>query len=152
MIAFGLVAYFAVRALTADSRPQSGRIDNSDLVIMNAEGKELWRKSFPNGFWSKYYHDGIESHLYDQDGFETHLRFSELDGDGNTGVLFLYHPATNPKSHSTTLICYSDQGKETWRRTPGRVLPELDSVPSVYITMGFGVLPLVVDSGGASSS
>jgi hypothetical protein len=140
-VAFGVVTFIAVRALTADSRPQSGRIDNSELVIMNAEGKELWRKTFPGGFWSKYYEDGIESHLFDQDGLQTHLWFGDLEGDGHTSVLFLYHPATDPKSHSTTLICYSDSGQEKWRWSPGRVLPELSSVPSVYITMGFGVLP-----------
>jgi hypothetical protein len=141
MVGLGLVAYIAVRALTADYRPQSGRIDNSELVIMNSEGKELWRKTFPGGFWSKYYEDGIESHLYNQDGLETHLWFGDLEGDGHTDVLLLYHPATDPKSHSTTLICYSDSGQEKWRWNPGRVLPELNIVPSVYIAMGFGVLP-----------
>ena len=71
---------------------------------------------------------------------ESHLWFGDLDGDGHTEVLFLYHPATDPKSHSTTMICYSEQGKEKWSWTPGRALPEVESVPSVYITMGFGVL------------
>jgi hypothetical protein len=141
MVAFGVVAYVAVRAGTADNRPQLVRVENSELVIMNAEGKELWRKAFPGGFWSKYYEDGIETNLYYLDGLETHLWFGDLDGDGHTDVLLLYHPATDPKSHSTTLICYSDSGKEKWRWTPGRVLPELSSVPSIYITMAFGVLP-----------
>ena len=136
-IVSGVVALVA----SADRKPQSGRIDNSELVIMNAEGKELWRKSFPAGFWNEYYRDGIATHLYSQDGLESHLWFGDLDGDGQTDVLLLYHPATDPKSHSTTLICYSGSGKEKWRWTPGRVLPETASVPSVYITMGFGVLP-----------
>jgi hypothetical protein len=139
----GLLAFvtlISIKMLTADRRPQSGRIDNSDLVIMNAEGKELWRKTFPGGLWSEYYQNGLATHLYYQDGLATHLWFGDLDGDGHSEVLFLYHPAADPKSHSTTLICYSDSGKERWRWTPGRVLPELDSFPSIYITMGFGVL------------
>jgi hypothetical protein len=136
-----IVGCVIVLVVSADRRPQSGRIDNSELVIVNAEGKELWRKTFPGGFWSDYYQDGLAKHLYFQDGVQTHLWFGDLDGDGHTEVLLLYHPATDPKSHSTTLICYSDSGKEKWHWTPGRVLPELDSVPSVYIAMGFGVLP-----------
>jgi hypothetical protein len=141
LVAFSVGVYVAVRALTADNRPQSGRIDNSELVIMNAEGKELWRKTFPGGFWSKYYEDGLATNLYYQDGLDTHFWFGDLAGDGHTDVLLLYHPAMDPKSHSTTLICYSDTGKEKWRWNPGRDLPELNPVPSVYITMGFGVLP-----------
>ena len=68
-----------------------------------------------------------QTHLYSQDGLESHLWFGDLDGDGHTEVLFLYHPAADPKSHSTMLICYSDSGKEKWRWTPGRVLPETES-------------------------
>jgi len=141
LLALGVTVFVAVKGLTADNRPQSGRIDDSELVITNAEGKELWRKSFPAGFWSKYYDDGLATHLYYQDGFATHLWFGDLEGDGHTEVLFLYHPGMDPKSHSTTLICFSDTGKEKWRWNPGRVLPELNPVPSVYIAMGFGVLP-----------
>jgi hypothetical protein len=147
LVAFSVGVYVAVRALTADNRPQSGRIDNSELVIMNAEGKELWRKTLPGGFWSKYYEDGLATHLYFQDGLNTHLWFGDLAGDGHTDVLLLYHPAMDPKSHSTTLICYSDTGKEKWRWTPGRILPELNPVPSVYIAMGFGVLPATHNEG-----
>lgn len=141
MVVFGIATYIAARTLTTDDRPQSGRIENSELVIVNAEGKELWRKSFPAGFWSEYYENGLENHLYSQDGLESHLWFGDLDEDGHTEVLLLYHPAADPKSQSTTLICYSDSGKEKWRWTPGRDLRETESVPSVYISMGFGVLP-----------
>ena len=63
VIVVGLAAYISIRTMTADDRPQSGRIDNSELVIMNAEGKELWRKTFPGGFWSEYYQDGLATHL-----------------------------------------------------------------------------------------
>ena len=45
-----------------------------------------------------------------------------------------------PDAHSTTLICYSDRGKEKWRWTPGRALPELEGDPATFWTIGFGVL------------
>ena len=150
IVVLALVTFISITMLTADRRPQSGRIDNSDLVIMNAEGKELWRKNFPGGLWNEYYQNGLAAHLYYQDGLATHLWFGDLDGDGHSEVLFLYHPAADPKSHSTTLICYSDSGKEEWRWTPGRVLPELNDVPSIYITMGFGVLQPTPNQPGAS--
>lgn len=140
MVVLGVAACIGARTFMIDDRPQSGHIDNSELVITNAEGKELWRKSFPAGFWSEYYQNGLENHLYNQDGLASHLWFGDLDGDGHTDVLLLYHPAADPKSQSTTLICYSDSGKEKWRWTPGRDLPETESVPSVYISMGLGVL------------
>lgn len=140
IVAICIVSFVIVLETSRDLEPRSGRIDNSELVIMNASGKELWHKSFPDGFWSDYYRDGVATHLYSQDGLESHIWFGDLNGDGHTEVLLLYHPARDPKSHSTTLICYSGSGEEKWRWTPGRVLPETETVPSVYITMGFGVL------------
>jgi hypothetical protein len=144
MAALGVVASVAASILTADYRPQSGHMENSALVIMNAEGKELWRKQFPDGFRSEYYDPGRAAqetnNVPEVSVNRTFIWIGDLDGDGHTSVLFLYQPATDPKLHSTTLICYSEKGKERWRWSPGRNLPELDSSPSIYITMGIGVL------------
>ena len=71
--------------------------------------------------------------------------FGDLDGTGRTSVLFLYHPAVSPMSRSTTLICYSDRGKEKWRWSPGRDLPELAGNPPTYRTVGLGVLKATVN-------
>src|SRR5713101_9340479 len=48
--AISIVGYASMRMLTAHDQPRSGRLEGSTLTIMNAEGKELWRKSFPEGF------------------------------------------------------------------------------------------------------
>jgi hypothetical protein len=64
----------------------------------------------------------------------------DLDGKGHTSVLLLYHPAISPRSRSTTLICYSDRGKEKWRWTPGRELPELEGTPATFRTVALVVL------------
>jgi hypothetical protein len=132
-IAFiGIVGYVAVRIITADNKPQFGRMDVSTLTIFNAEGKELWRKSFPDGFgpdW--YYAHGIASRIW----------FGDLEGKGRTSVLFIYSPASSPLSpHSATLICYSDRGEEKWRWTPGRELPELAGSPPTYKIYALAVL------------
>ena len=113
-----------------DNRPQSGRLEGSTLVVSNAEGKELWRKSFSDGFWADYYEQGVAPRL----------RFSDLNGDGHLEVLFAYHPGVNPNSTSATLICYSDRGKEKWRWMPGRQLPELAGSPATFDIRDFAVL------------
>lgn len=129
--AFAIVAYLSFRALTVPGQPKSGRLDGSALVIMNAEGKELWRKTFPNGFGpDTYYTQGLASRIW----------FADLEGKGHTSVLFSYLPAASSQPHSSTLICYSDRGKEKWRWTPGRDLPEVPGWPSTYKTFALGVL------------
>ena len=128
--AIGIGAFILIRMLTADNRPASGRLDGSTLIISNAQGLELWRKSFTDGFWPEYYAQGLAPRIW----------FGDLEGTGRMDVLLLYHPAVNPTSHSTTLICYSDRGREKWRWTPGRAIPELEGDPAAFETVGFGVL------------
>ena len=129
---FGAVAYFSIRLLAVHDQPQFGRLDGSTLAIMNAEGKELWRKAFPEGFGPDWYY---------AEGLATRIWFADLEGKGHTSVLFVYSPAASPQSpHSSTLICYSDRGKEKWRWTPGRELPELKGSPPTFKTVALRVL------------
>ncbi len=125
-----ILAVFSFLRLTADNRPQAARLDGATLRVVNAEGKELWSKSFPEGFWNDYYAEGLAPRLW----------FGDLEGRGHTSLLLLYHPGVNPRSRSTTLICYSDRGEEKWRWTPGRNLPELTGTPATFRTVGLGVL------------
>jgi hypothetical protein len=125
-----LAAYLSVRWLAPVNQPRAARMEGGTLVVMNAEGKELWRKVFTDGLgpdW--YYAQGIHDRIW----------FGDLDGNGRSSVLFLYSPAL-PDPHGSTLICYSDRGKEKWRWTPGKELPELAGSPPTYKTVGLGVL------------
>jgi hypothetical protein len=128
--AIGVTASVSIQFLTAHGQPHSARLDGASLVIMDAEGKELWRKVFPEGFGPDWF--------YSQ-GVRTRIGFGDLEGQGHTSVLFIYSPAA-PQPHSTTLICYSDRGKEKWRWTPGRELPELAGTPATYKTHAIGIL------------
>ena len=103
----GIAVLVLVRMLAKETWPQAGRLEGSTLIISSATGQELWRKSFPDGFWADYYEQGVASRL----------RFADLNGDGHLEVLFAYHPGVNPNSTSATLICYSDRGREEWRWT-----------------------------------
>ncbi len=128
----GIVSYIAIRTLIVHDVPKFGRLDGSTLAIFNAEGKELWRKTFPDGFSTDWYY-GMD--------LTTRIWFGDLEGKGHTSVLFVYSPASSPQSpHSSTVICYSDRGKEKWRWTPGRELPELAGSPPTYGTHALGVL------------
>jgi hypothetical protein len=129
--ALGLAAYVLIQILEIHDQPKFGRLDGSMLIVMNAEGKELWRKAFSEGFWPEY---------YSARGGGTRIWFTDLEGKGHTSVLFLYHSGVSPESHSTTLICYSDRGKEQWRWSPGRVLPEFEGSPATFMTVALGVL------------
>jgi hypothetical protein len=127
--AIGIVGYASIRMLTAHDQPRSGRLDGSALVIMNAGGKEIWRKAFPDGFPANWYNEM---------NLATIIWFGDLEGKGHSSVLFVYSPASSPQS--STVICYSDRGKEKWRWTPGRDLPELAGSPATYWTHALGVL------------
>ncbi len=130
--AIGGAFYLLYRMFTVVDQPQSARLDGSTLIVMNAKGEDLWRKNFPEGFSPSYYEKGLARRSW----------IGDLDGKGRSDVLFLYklaEPATYI-SRSTTLICYSDRGKEKWRWTPGRELPELNDDPATFETDDIKVL------------
>ena len=139
--AIGVGAFILIRMLTADNRPASGRLDGSTFVVSNAEGRELWRKSFPDGFMRGYYEQASSAApgRYEQYA-PPRMWFGDLEGKGRSDVLLLYQADARAMSHSTALICYSDRGKERWRWTPGRALPELGSDPAIYRIDNFAVL------------
>ena len=85
--AIGIAGYFSFRVLMADERPRSGRLDASTLTIMNAEGKELWRKVYP---------DGLSTDWYYEKGILTRIWFGDLEGKGRTDVLFAVPAGRQP--------------------------------------------------------
>jgi hypothetical protein len=121
-----IAAYISMRILATEKQPQFGRLDGAVLRVTDADGKELWSKSFPDGFSTDWYYAKESG---------KRIWFADLEGKGHTSVLFSYLAASGPQSQSSTLICYSDRGKEKWRWTPGRDLPELAGSPPTFWTM-----------------
>ena len=68
-----IVSLVAIRMLAVDGRPQSGRLEGSTLIVTNAQGEELWRKSFPDGFRRDYYAEGLAPRMW----------FGDLTGTGH---------------------------------------------------------------------
>ena len=130
-VVLGLAAYVSVRVLAVHGQPKFGRLDGSTLRITDAQGKELWSKNFPDGFASGWY--------YEKKEFGPRIWFADLEGRGHTSVVFSYLPAAGSRPHSSSLICYSDRGREKWRWTPGKDLPEVNG-PVTYQTFSLGVL------------
>jgi hypothetical protein len=132
--AVAILPYFLMAGImlmrNAHGTPSSARLDANTLVVVNAKGKELWSRSFPEGFWQDFYKDGLAPKMW----------FGDLDMSGRTSVLLVYHPAVDAASQSSQLICFSQDGEEKWRWKPGRVLPELGSEPAVYRIAGLAVL------------
>jgi len=127
--AFAIMGLFSIRMLMPIPQPRSGRLDGNVLKIMDGDGKELWSKTFPQGFGTELYYEKNNG---------TRIWFADLEGKGHTSVLFSYLPAPDSLPHSSTLICYSDRGKEKWRWSPGRKSPE-GSAPAAYRTFSVGV-------------
>lgn len=125
---YGLLQIFGVPA-----QPQLGRMDGTVLRIFDARGKELWSKTFPDRFGPDWY--------YNEKLWGPYIWFADLEGKGHTSVLFSYSALEDPVNpRSSTLICYSDRGKEKWRWSPGRDLPELHGSPATYMTHALKIL------------
>ncbi len=95
------VSYVAVMMLAPRHHPKFARLDGTALRIMDAHGKELWSKNFPDGFGPDWY--------YDEKQFGPRIWFADLEGKDHTSVLFSYLPDAGSQPHSSSLICYSDR-------------------------------------------
>jgi len=119
-----------MRMSAADDQPNGAVLDGGTIAAVNASGKQLWRRSFPDGFWKEFYEPGLATRMW----------FGDLDGSGHSSVLLLYHPAVNAEGRSTTLICFSWNGEEKWRWEAGRALPDIQGEPAVFRSVALGVI------------
>ncbi|MEK7406185.1 MAG: hypothetical protein AAB225_13855 [Acidobacteriota bacterium] len=90
------------------SAPEVARLERQDLVVSARNGKEIFRHSFPIA---------PDPWAYDDD--RPMFLTEDLDGDGRSECLFLYHPSQRHVM-AGRLICYSDKGKTKWEFQPGR--------------------------------
>lgn len=88
---------------TAQQVPVSYRLDKNVLMVFDARGRELWRTILPGPA------SEIDERLF---------WFGDVDGDGNTEMLFGYNPRDG--AGPGVLYCYSHSGAEKWRFVPGR--------------------------------
>ena len=103
----GLVSAYAIVSRRAGP-PQEFRVTQNELVAYGRKDREIWRHSFPDGFFAPYYETNSDWHVS-----------ANLDGSaGGINTLFHYAPA-NKDSAGSTLFCFSADGTVKWKFTPG---------------------------------
>ena len=90
----------------APASPVSGRLEGSELQILDAMGEILWKQHFPN--INKSYYIGSYRGTARTD---FHIQVVDLDGNGSNEVLFNYVPA-NPLEENGRLLLYSADGTQ----------------------------------------
>lgn len=103
-VAIGLlvVAILAVAWLRRPVTPAAMHMDKETLIALDEDGRELWRRVFPEHQASERY---PETALID------------LDEDGHAEILVAYRPA-----NQNQLVCLDRRGQELWRYRPGRAV------------------------------
>lgn len=133
-------AYFALSALSYNHVPFDFRIDRSQLVILNQEGRELWRydTGLENLAKTRLYREHwqykrrLENDMVD---FPL-LIIKDINQDGKAEVLFSIQ--TQNEINEGTLICFNHVGEEMWRFLGGRELTFGDKLYSQdYRIKGF---------------
>lgn len=90
--------------------PGGVRVENGVLVVHDSQGRDLWRKPFPDGLGE-----------YDSKALSRLAWIGDLDEDGHSELLFVQVPPSPTFEESgTPLICFSADGQTKWRFTPGK--------------------------------
>lgn len=92
--------------------PADFRIEVSTLIVVDGQGREIWRHQFPSR---------IAQAAYDHQNAIRKCEFADLDGDGGVETLFVYVPL-NFASVGVTLIAFGEDGKIKWQFEPGRAV------------------------------
>ena len=87
--------------------------DFRTLIVTDAQGRELWRKTFPDPLFAA---DTPERKLATKSAW-----FGDLDGDGRVELLYIYGP-DRAASRGASLYCFSDTGQVKWLFVPGGVV------------------------------
>lgn len=113
--------------------PEAFHIEHGSLVVTDARGKELWRRSFDPPLLAEH---------YDKSAAQGRRRFwsGDLDGDGGKEILFVHE---RDLGETSALICYSADGAERWRFRPGRnVATRKEKFQNKFAVADFAVAPL----------
>ncbi|HSQ79033.1 MAG TPA: VCBS repeat-containing protein [Candidatus Bathyarchaeia archaeon] len=145
MIGLGAAAYFLFvhPKAGAPGVPAGFLIRGSQLVVTNAQGRELWsydtrlRDLYDDSYYREHYQvRGHNRSTYDP--VWPYVMIQDLNKDGRPEVLFT--PKTKSEAKEGRLTVFDDKGAELWHFDGGRALTfGRDRYRAVYRVWGFDV-------------
>ena len=114
-------------SLQSSGAPADFRIEVSTLIIVDGQGREVWRYQFPAR---------LAQAAYGNRDFIKRCHFADLNGDGNIETLFVHVPL-DYASEGQRLICFSESGEIKWEFVPGRTVRDTtgrEYVPPYFIS------------------
>jgi hypothetical protein len=111
-------ALLAVRTARHARQPSSFSVAGKTLKVLDQEGRMLWKYELP----SSQFPPGelLPSMVYPSPAF------ADIDGDGETEVLFPFQDAGSPSEGPSALYCFSSSGDLRWKRQLGREMRTTD--------------------------
>ena len=106
--------------LATPGAPADFRIEVSTLIVVDGQGREIWRHQFPTRLLPAAYQDR---------NVIRRCTFADIDGDHLMETLFVHVPI-DAATEGTTLICFAEDGNIKWQFTPGKTVR--DSTPREY--------------------
>lgn len=113
VVVWGFLGFVAIAVLAAVGvakfrrrPPAKYRLEPDALVIMDAGGRELWRKPLQK-MWM-----GLQP-------YRSPVAFADVNGDSRTEVIFA-QKMVEAGGIGYPLVCYSEGGAEIWRFIPGK--------------------------------
>ena len=115
--------------------PETHRLDHKTLIVMDAAGREIWRRVFKEPF---FMHDYREEEVEPT----RMVSFGDIDGDGRIETLFVYRPVTH-ENFGSELFCFSDKGEQKWKFTPNAsTSDETETYTPYFVIKNFVVADL----------
>jgi transcriptional regulator with XRE-family HTH domain len=128
---FGLEAFAPNQngqgAFAAPGAPADFRIEVSTLIVVDGQGREVWRHQFATR---------LAQAAYGDQNVIRRCTFADLDGDGYVETLFVHVPL-DFASEGQTLICFTEDGKIKWEFVPGKAVKDStgrEYVPPYFIS------------------
>jgi len=131
-IAVLIISFILIRASTPVS-PADFKIEESELIILNAKGKELWRydTGIENIVEEKLYREHFQFKRNREDGPGTrdlpHIIIKDINNDNTSEVLF--STQTQNEFNEGLLFCFDHKGNHMWKFEVGN---EMKFGPKVY--------------------
>lgn len=127
-----LTALGALWWRSKSQHPVAWRLEQSTLAVTDSRGRTLWRKALDGPVQDSYYYSSKPYRAW----------LGDLEGDGTVETLFSYTSADLHKNGST-LICFSEKGKEKWRFSPGKaVSTRVEKFAPPFVISNFAVAKL----------